>query len=101
MQETCRQLCTFDTPSQYPCARQRRHQYHALFIVILDAQGRFNLLQSGTKHRVLGFEVRVEAAMRQIQRFHQRLQSAGIYTVAAKVDGSFLDDALVSLHVMV
>ncbi len=50
---------------------------------------------------ILGFEMRIEPAVRQVQSFHQGLQPGGPNPVAAKAYGGFLDDALVSLGFMV
>lgn len=45
-------------------------------------------------------EMRIEVAVCQVQRFHQRLQASGSDAVAAKAHGGFLDDAVVHLGIM-
>lgn len=44
--------------------------------------------------------MRIEVAVCQVQRFHQRLQASGSDAVAAKAHGGFLDDAVVHLGIM-
>ncbi|MNG11589.1 hypothetical protein D3C84_951400 [compost metagenome] len=58
-------------------------------------------LQRFLHQRVLGFEVRIEAAVGQAQGLHQRLQAGGVDTFAAESAGRLGDDALMGFGFVV
>ena len=80
--------------------RQRRF---GVLCQCLGAAGQLlhGMLQGGFHQIVLGFEMGVEAAVGQAQRLHQRLQAGGTDAVAAKAQGRLLDDALMSLGLVI